>query len=297
MNRKLNLSPIIIFAWASVLAMSDLPDVLLKTFSGNVPAWLSTAKILVPIILLVLCVAWKPIRGLWQFAFVFLVFDLALVASSWLYNTEFWQSHFGGTNLSYSAYYFEFYFRDLCVALVVIATLWLVKRNRFDFFFAKGQTDAPIQPVHWLGIKQGESWRTFGWIFTVCAGIIILIAMAFSVPLNSQAFARALPLIPFAIIFAAINAFTEETYFRASMLSTLCNVTSDNQALLMNVVFFGMAHYLYGTPSGLLGFLLTGFLAFLLGKSMLETRGMFWAWVMHFVPDAIIFFAYALTWE
>ena len=38
-------------------------------------------------------------------------------------------------------------------------------------------------------------------------------------------------------------------------------------------------------------------LAFLLGKSMLETRGMGWAWFMHFVPDVFIFFSYAMTWS
>ena len=59
--------------------------------------------------------------------------------------------------------------------------------------------------------------------------------------------------------------------------------------------FFGLAHYLYGSPSGVIGFLMTGFLAWLLGKSMLETRGLFWAWFIHFLADVIIFASYAIS--
>jgi hypothetical protein len=31
-----------------------------------------------------------------------------------------------------------------------------------------------------------------------------------------------------------------------------------------------------------------------MGKSILETRGLAWAWFIHFVPDVVIFFSYAL---
>jgi membrane protease YdiL (CAAX protease family) len=106
----------------------------------------------------------------------------------------------------------------------------------------------------------------------------------------------ALPLVPAGILFAAINAFNEETYYRATLLSTLHEVIGTNHALMINAVFFGMGHYLYGSPPGVLGFLMAGFLGWLLGKSMLETKGMGWAWVMHFVMDVIVFTAYAVQW-
>lgn len=66
--------------------------------------------------------------------------------------------------------------------------------------------------------------------------------------------------------------------------------------LLINAVFFGLSHYLYGSPPGIIGFLMTGFLAWLLGKSILETRGLFWAWFIHFVADVVIFASYAIAW-
>jgi hypothetical protein len=80
------------------------------------------------------------------------------------------------------------------------------------------------------------------------------------------------------------------------LLSTLSQVIGKNNALLINVVFFGMAHYLYGSPPGIIGFMMTGFLVFLLGRSMIETKGFLWPWVIHFMPDLVIFFSYAIIW-
>jgi len=50
-------------------------------------------------------------------------------------------------------------------------------------------------------------------------------------------------------------------------------------------VFFGLSAR-YGVPSGLLGVFLSSFLGWFLGKSMIETKGFFWAWLIHFLPDA-----------
>jgi hypothetical protein len=32
------------------------------------------------------------------------------------------------------------------------------------------------------------------------------------------------------------------------------------------------------------------------GKSMLETKAFLWPWLIHFLPDVIIFISYALLW-
>jgi hypothetical protein len=53
-------------------------------------------------------------------------------------------------------------------------------------------------------------------------------------------------------------------------------------------LFFGIAHF-YGVPYGFLGVGLATLNGWLLGKAMLETRGMFWAWWMHFLQDIVIF--------
>jgi hypothetical protein len=283
-------------AWAAILLISDLPDIIWNRLLGQVPESLFWMKVGVLGLLLVACSVWERVRPLRQFALVMLVFFLAFAASTWAGNTPWWRSRFGGPRVSFTVGYCGAYFRDLGVAFAVIAALWLIKRRRSEFFLVRGRLDAPIEPVRWLGIRQGESWRTFGWIFAMAAGFCVLIPTALGLRLTSAALLRAAPLLPAGLLFAAVNAFTEEIYFRASVLSTLPAVIGRTHAMLINVVFFGLAHYLYGSPPGVIGFLMTGFLAWLLGKSMLETRGLAWAWFMHFVPDIIIFASYAVLW-
>ncbi|HSS97421.1 MAG TPA: CPBP family glutamic-type intramembrane protease, partial [Terriglobales bacterium] len=57
---------------------------------------------------------------------------------------------------------------------------------------------------------------------------------------------------------------------------------------LLTALFFGLAHF-YGVPSGLLGVAATGFFGWLLARSMLETKGIFWPWVIHLMADMVIF--------
>jgi membrane protease YdiL (CAAX protease family) len=90
--------------------------------------------------------------------------------------------------------------------------------------------------------------------------------------------------IPVAIIIATLNAFIEEFTLRAAPLSVLWERIGKEQALLLTTVYFALGHF-YGYPSGVIGILLAGFLGYFLGKSLLETRGFFWSWLIHFLPD------------
>ena len=103
-----------------------------------------------------------------------------------------------------------------------------------------------------------------------------------------------MPLVPVAVFIAAINAFNEEFTLRAAPLSELCNSIGKQQALMITTLFFGIGHF-YGVPSGFLGILLASFLGWFLGKSMLETKGFFWAWLIHFLPDVFIFSFFAIS--
>ena len=85
-----------------------------------------------------------------------------------------------------------------------------------------------------------------------------------------------------------MNAFNEEMTYKASFLSVLENVVGKHQALWLMAVYFGIGHY-YGIPYGVIGVLMAGFLGWFLGKSMLETRGLWWAWFIHFLQDVLIF--------
>jgi hypothetical protein len=288
--------PLILSAWGLILLISDLPDVLWNAVTGEVPGWLFWGKVGMLGASLALCLLWKRLRPLWQFASVMLVFYLALEITGRIRNGDWWQARFGGANVSFGVGFLGIFLLDNAVALTVLLTLWLIHRTRSAFFLVKGQLDAPIEPVRWLGIRAGESWRKFGWIFAVCAAVIVAIPTILSLRPSGAVLLQAATLLPFVLLFAAINAFNEEAYFRLSILSTLSNVIGKTHALLISVFIFGMAHWLYGSPPGLLGFALTGFLAFLMGKSILETKGLFWAWFIHLLPDIVIFASYAIAW-
>jgi membrane protease YdiL (CAAX protease family) len=288
--------PLILFAWGVILMISDLPDTLWNAITGEIPGWLFWGKLVILGMALVLCLFWKRLRPLWQFACVMLIFYLALALTAHIREGNWWQMRFGGANVSFGLGFMGIYLLDTAVALVVLFTLWLIHRSSNAFFLAKGQLDAPIEPVPWLGIKKGESWKSFGWIFAVVAAVIVAIPTILSLRPSGEVLLKAALLLPFVLLFAAINAFNEESYFRLSILSTLPNVIGKTHALLISIVFFGLSHWLYGSPPGLVGFMLTGFLAFLMGKSILETKGLFWAWFIHFLPDVVVFASYAIAW-
>jgi len=286
--------PLIVMAWIIMLAISDLPDIFISELGGSIPAWMFWAKAGFLVAILGVTLLWKVIRPLWEYALILLTLFLALAFTGLVRNTSWFQSAFNYAGVPFFTGYAAIMALDICVALAVIAALWLIKRKRSAFFLVKGQMDAPIEPTGWLGIQEGESWRTFGWIFTGAASLLVAIPTFLSIPLSGEVIARALPLLPAAVLFAAVNAFTEEVYFRSSLLSTLHRVIGKTHALLLMSVFFGLGHWLYGSPPGIIGFLMTGFLAWLIGRSMLETRGFAWPWTIHFVPDVVIFISYAL---
>lgn len=79
------------------------------------------------------------------------------------------------------------------------------------------------------------------------------------------------------------------------MLSARKPNSGPRHALWLTSLWFGLGHYYGGFPSGPVGLVYSGMLALLLGKAMLDTRGMGWSWIMHFVIDTIIYFFMAAT--
>ena len=281
-------------AWTVMLIVSDLPDILMSWLGVSLPPWMFWAKVAFLALFFCLTRMSRAIRPLWQYALALLTLFLALGLTSLLRNTAWFQDHFNTKGVSFFKGYAAVMVLDILVAMAVIAALWLMKGERRAFFLVKGRLAAPIEPIRWLGIKAGESWKTFTWIFAGIASMAVAVPTILGIVPSGSTLLKALPLLPACILLAAVNAFTEEAYTRCSLLSTLHGVIGKGHALLLSVVYFGLGHWLYGSPPGLLGAAMVGFLAWLLGKAMLETRGFVWPWLIHFVPDAVIFFSYAL---
>jgi hypothetical protein len=177
---------------------------------------------------------------------------------------------------------------NLLVTGALIGALFALKRDRRAFYLARGDTAAPAAPVRWMGVGADARWSTLGPILSVAitGGTLAFLVLA-GAP-SPEALARAIPVIPVVLACAALNAFNEEVTYKAGFLSVLLEPVGSRNALRMVAAFFGLGHF-YGVPYGIVGVVLAWFLGWILARSMLETRGLWWAWWIHFLQDVAIF--------
>ena len=99
---------------------------------------------------------------------------------------------------------------------------------------------------------------------------------------------RIIRTFPWSLAVATLNAASEEFQFRCVLLAHLKGKFAAGEAILLTAVFFGVGHF-YGQPSGVLGVVMAGFAGWIWARSMVETRGGLWAFVIHMVQDMVIF--------
>jgi uncharacterized protein len=282
-------SALLVTAWGFLLLASGLPRIILQEFfqyqvSNSLGSGIAAVVILVG---LALTFAWGAVRALQPFFTLFLILVgiewmvFSVVAElpmykRWLANPSFTVSMMANQSLR------------LMATLVIIAALFFLKRTREAFFLVQGDANAPVEPVRWLDIKQGERWNKLGRNFALILslGTLAFLILAGRPPMNILL--HTLPFLPAVFLSAALNAFNEEMTYKASFLSVLEDVVGKHQALWLMAAYFGIGHF-YGIPYGVIGVLMAGFLGWFLGKSVLETRGLWWAWFIHFIQDVLIF--------
>ena len=102
---------------------------------------------------------------------------------------------------------------------------------------------------------------------------------------------RLFPDILLVFLFALMNSFTEEVIFRLSYATIVANEgLSPRISEFLGTVVFGAVHYFGKAPSGIPGTLMAAFIGWFLTKSINETKGFFWAWLVHFLQDVVILF-------
>ncbi|RPI55096.1 MAG: CPBP family intramembrane metalloprotease [Chloroflexi bacterium] len=170
----------------------------------------------------------------------------------------------------------------------MIALLLVLGYKRRDFFLTRGDLRAPIEPVPLLGFAKPVPWSQFALQWALYIAVALAIVQVLVSRPSADVLVRVLPILPSILFYAALNAFYEEMTYRAPMLATLEPVGGSKHALWMSATFFGIAHY-FGTPGGILGGILSIFMGWILGKAMIETRGLYWAWWIHFLSDVAIF--------
>ena len=285
---------LIITAWTFLLLASGLPRIILQeAFKFEVSADLGAAIAgTVFLIGLLFTFLWSTVRGLRPF----FILGLVLVTVEWLVYTKVDQLPFFQTwldNPSFNVYMLAEQSLRLLVTGTIIAVLFIMKKHASAFFLAKGNTAAPVEPVKGMGIKEGERWNRVGRNFALILSLGTLAFLVLAGRPSPDLVVRVVPFLPAILTAAALNAFNEEMTYKASFLSVLEDVVGKHQSLWLMAAYFGIGHF-YGVPYGVIGVLMAGFLGWFLGKSMLETRGLWWAWFIHFWQDVLIFSFLAL---
>jgi uncharacterized protein len=277
---------ILIVAWVVALLVSILPDVILNEIFKVSPNWLFPAKLGLLALALVVSVAWKPIRPLWQYFLVFLLLSLAEDGIARLGETMKWKSWFVH-QVPFTMSMLGTQLLRIIVAIFMVVVMLVLKRKFSEFYLVKGDLGAEAKPIPVL-MSKPASWKKLGIILSACvtSGTLLFLYLAGRPSLG--ALGATTPMFPMILILAAMNAFSEEMNYRATVLGALNNVTTGPQAVMLAALFFGIGHY-YGVPYGIIGVLMAWFLGWLLGKSMIESKGFFWAWFIHFLQDVAIF--------
>jgi hypothetical protein len=242
--------------------------------------------------LLLASLLWNRLRSLWLFAAVLLAvyllegsvgrFFQSLNYKSWLAGASPFIQNIGSVQIPRLA-------TGILLVLIMLALMGRFKR----FFLVRGKLDAQAAPIPLITSKP-VSWRILGPAIAgaMCLGLLVFILAFGSLP-SLQSLKGILPLLPFVLLFALVNSFGEEMLYRAPWLGALEGPLGPAQALLITAVYFGIGHF-YGVPYGIVGVILAFIPGWLMGKSMLETRGFSWAWFIHFCMDVVIFFFIAL---
>lgn len=287
-TRKSNL--LIIAAWGFMLLASILPEVLLYELfqRPDLAVWVTWGRLAMLAALVVVSWLWQPLRPLWKYAAILFIFAGAQEVMNGLRETAVWQTNVSRINGSFARDYLSVQLWKLGSVLIVLISLFALGFRRKEAYLERGQLDAPITPVKWLGFPKLEPWTHFGtkWIIFLSVGMVLLLSIFGTVHLDNLI--TALGLMPVILILSALNAFNEEVTYRSAQLGPLVPVVGARQALWIVALLFAIMHY-YSAINGVAGVILTIFMGWMLTKAMLETRGFFWPWLIHFTQDVIIF--------
>jgi membrane protease YdiL (CAAX protease family) len=168
-------------------------------------------------------------------------------------------------------------------SFLALGILYMYRKEGFKAFFHFG-----------LSSSKNRDWNSYGPFVALLFTFGTTVLMAFSVMSQhgrvNETFFR---LLPFVILVSATNAWSEEIFSRFVIVAGLHEKLNPNTICSISAVIFGAPHF-FGTPSGLFGVITSGLLGWILAKSVIETEGMGWALLIHFLQDGSIFGACAM---
>jgi membrane protease YdiL (CAAX protease family) len=275
-----------ILAWMAVVG-STLPEIIWQESGHRITFWFTATESLLITAAALAVLPFSRLRGVTRFllavaalnfAWDFIVPALAGISSvRTLSDNASW-----GARL--------FLGRTLTLSGAILGGLTLIGSGitRRDLFLGRGNLAAPAQPIPFLGLRKPVPWTLFGPALIVVFALVLAPFLYLTVRPNFGASGRILHFFPWILAVAALNAASEEFQFRCLLLAHLRGLFRPAETILVTAVFFGLGHY-YGQPSGPIGVLMAGFAGWIWARSMIETRGATWAFVIHMAQDVVIF--------
>src|SRR5205085_1638545 len=274
-------------AWGAVIFSSALPTIIWRESGHAISFWLALIQCAVLIIAAIGVVPFPRLRVLTRFLLALAALRLGrYVVAPWLEATGFVHSWLVSANWGARL----LIDRTVALAGAILMGLTLIGSGitRRDLFLRRGDLAAPAQPIPFLWPRKPIPWTVFGPVLLVVFGIALPLFLYFTVHPAFSAGARIMHFSPWILGVAALNAANEEFQFRNVLLAHLRNIVTPGEAALLTAVLFGLGHY-YGQPSGPIGVVMAGFAGWIWAKSMIETRGSAWAFLIHMVQDIVIF--------
>lgn len=174
----------------------------------------------------------------------------------------------------------------LVIVAITIAILYFFA-DKVRLSYLNFNRQGTMKPAAYLGIRQEGEWAEDGWSY----GLIMIAIMGVTTFLGVHSLGFDFTLINtlMAVVFALTNAFIEEVLFRLTYVTMGENETTTSAyGLIMGSVVFGIIHYWGTMPNGIFGAIISALLGFFLAKSMQETKGFYWAFMIHFALDVVI---------
>jgi membrane protease YdiL (CAAX protease family) len=275
-----------LIAWSAIIG-STLPEIIWQESGHQISCWFTAIESLL-ILAAALLAIWIPsLRGITRF-----LVAVALLNMAWSCISPALAAlpavRAVTDNSSWGARLFLSRTFTLLGAVLISFTLIGSGITRRDLFLCIGNPAAPAKPIPFLGLRKPMPWTWLGPAFILVFALVLAPYLYLTVHPNFNVSERILRTFPWSFAVATLNAVSEEFQFRSVLLAHLRESFRPDEAVLLTAVFFGLGHY-YGQPSGPLGVLMAGFAGWIWARSMVDTRGGLWAFLIHMVQDIVIF--------
>jgi len=179
----------------------------------------------------------------------------------------------------------------LLSAALIIGLMFALFHKADAIYIKPGDLRVKAEPIPWLGISK--NWVSWGRLAPISGALIAVVTIGLTMitvtgagmSVNFSLFFR---MLPFILVYALINSFSEGILFRNGILASLTTAFPKFVVLILSALIFGSFHY-YGAPGGILGIIMSSVLGWFMARSLYETKGFVAPWIIHFMQDFVIF--------